>query len=203
MWTSSAPCSTFTWEMEGGDGDAREAHNWRREEREDVLREKIKAKGDPRLLILLPGPIRSSPSFFISLSLALLWISDDPFPPPLTLPWSWQLGPNSTLTTLPELTTVIILHYTHWSLKIIPTSLPVEVSGSVRLHPEGYGVPSKSQILTWKQLGRTGIFFSLLFFSGHVSGRLNFKQLMEESIRILAENNITGWCPAYNKDKFV
>lgn len=51
--------------------------------------------------------------------------------PPLTLPRSWQLGPNSALTTLPELTTVIILHWTHWSLKVIPTSLLVEVNRCV------------------------------------------------------------------------
>lgn len=105
----------------------------------------------------------------------LLWVSCplpslSPNPPPLTLPWSWQLGPNSALTTLPELTTVIILHWTHWSLKVIPTFPLVKVNRcvDVRLHPKGYAasikIPKVNSLLEthWKDMCQR-VFISLFF----------------------------------------
>lgn len=96
---------------------------------------------DPRTLT---APRLCQVQLSLSLSLPPLSFlppqSPTPLSPPLTLPWSWQLGPSSALTTLPELTTVIILYWTQWSLKVIPTSLPVEVNRcvDVRLRPKGY-----------------------------------------------------------------
>lgn len=84
---------------------------------------------DPRPLTLFPGLVRSS--FSPSLASSEFLNHPEPQHPRLTLSRSWQLGPNSSLTTLPELTTVIILHRAHWSLKVIPGSLLAEVNRCV------------------------------------------------------------------------